>query len=243
MARPMYQAIYPNQVYMKKDGSSLHLHSVVIPKRFVLSKQDDVVNYLQARVRAIQSGRGQSALSQLDKVINSLPQPVLSDIQNGSQNCINFIRANTPVTNYSGICDIFFIRFGIIPQESITQNQATGNLQGAEWYEKALLHPYLVSRNYGVRWKMHILLSNGALPSRRDILTLLRHGVHMSKTLKFSTNDVPHEAREVVDLLYSEFPTPEHLQASGDVTEEALEELVLMPVLALHKMVKEDSSQ
>jgi len=254
-----YKSVLDNTVYAKckiaiiNDDKKVVLSCIILPKRYILPTEDQVIEYLQQKVKYVEDsiawhllgGSHVSEKTSLERAIIDLPIQLRKDLGRGEEECMKFVRSHTPAPALSDeepSLQYMYIKYGLIPNEIIIKKRR--DINNSHWYESALSQEILRENGLGERWIMRILLDEGSLPERSEIDTLLNHGTSRSQTLYISQDYYStREVEEVMDFVYEYLPLPEQITLLPDITDNIREELALKPVIALHELVEKMEAQ
>lgn len=259
---PGYEEIFANEVYGRNvgftperegNGKQDVLREVILLNRYTEASEDQVVEYLRQKTEEVEStaalilpsGVESEGKNILESALIALPPTARRHIRTGFDDCIRFVRQNTPAPyiEEGELPDKFiYVGYGLIPLETIKANEERGNVEKAGWYRAALSHEPLIRAGMGERWNMKLLLTqNDELPNRAELDILLKHGAHESRTLSINRTNYPIEqVRNVANAIYEGLFPPQEIANLRDASKERLERLTLQPVIALHKLAREE---
>ncbi len=208
--------------------------------------EDQVVAYLQKKTSELDSAASlllpddaRSDRSALEQLILHLPRKIRNDIISCDNDCIGFLRKNTPALPLilGEPLKYMDVRYGVLPTEVI--EASSEHIKGPEWYHRVFSEERLQEAGVGERFTMRFDVTNGSLPQRAEMDILLRHGVRRSRTFTIDHSLYnPGRLSELLDALYQSFPSSESILELEDLSDLKLEEAAVRPVVALHEQVQ-----
>lgn len=265
---PEYTAVFENLAYTRRETvilngdnpmgrKSLDLTKVVLPVRYTEPTEDEVVDYLRRKAEELKGPKlilpngCNNNHGTLDDAIKNLPDKILTDLVNGDEACLKFVRNHTPapvLKEGESPRQYVHVLYGVIPSVIIENYSQRGEIKSENWFKATLSNEGLQKDGFGQRWFAKILLYNGMLPNEDEMFTLIKHCVDNSRTLTVSrTNYNTAEVEDVINALYEGIyasnqgkPTQDHqIGELKDVSSEVLMQMAAMPVKAFHENVKQ----
>ncbi|MBI4453190.1 hypothetical protein HY636_00940 [Candidatus Woesearchaeota archaeon] len=262
-----YKSVSPNSVYVSNDtkqievnGEPILVNGVIILRRYTTQTEEDVVSYLQEKVRKLLPWKlfGVSdndtlitkALSPLEQSMLALPKEALKDIQENDA-CIDFIKRMTsaPPKITGGIEKCVRLSYGLMPYAIIEKGEREGIIQDRSWYEKGLSDDKL-PKDLGEKLRITLPLTDEwALPAGlSDMKVLLEYNTRVSDALMVITHGsdnlvrrFPEETTSIVSAFYAGFRTTKHIKGIEDSTDEILEITSIESIDAFHQIVEMSS--
>src|SRR3989344_3582007 len=125
--------IYGEAVSSGGNGQSkkVLIKAVILPRRYTEPTEEQVVAYLQEKVRAIEPSaslvlpdgmREHLEKSELERAILEFPKQIRGHIINGDEDCMTFVRANTSayvLKSGESPRKYLHVRYGLIPDSTI----------------------------------------------------------------------------------------------------------------------------
>lgn len=265
---PEYTAVFENLAYTKREtvilngdnpmgGKSADLTKVIIPVRFTEATEDEVVDYLRKKAEELKGPKlilpagCENHNGTLNKAIKNLDDKILTDLINGDEACLEFVRQHTPahaLKEGEAPKQYVHVLYGVIPSQIIENYSQRGEIKEEGWFKAALSNDDLQKHGLGQRWFAKILLYDGMLPNEDEMFTLIKHCVDNSRTLVVSRvgYDIS-EVGDVINVLYEGIyasnegkPTRDHqIGELKDVSDEVLMQMAAMPVNAFQEMTNQ----
>src|SRR3989344_2881072 len=192
---PGYTEVVENTVYSREqqvllEGQPVLMADLLLIDKYTQPSEDDVIAFIRKKAGDISAAASlvlpqgaRSKKSGLETVLGALPPGVLNDVRMGDEQCLKFLRNETPAPVFAqgeSVPVYVHVRTGLVPAEY---------LQGktlADDYHRVLSSPSLKSVGFGERLTVRILADNGVLVPKAELDVLLKHGVHGSRSLTVS---------------------------------------------------------
>lgn len=244
--------IYGEAVSSGGNGQSkkVLIKAVILPRRYTEPTEEQVVAYLQEKVRAIEPSaslvlpdgmREHLEKSELERAILEFPKQIRGHIINGDEDCMTFVRANTSayvLKSGESPRKYLYVRYGLIPDSIIRESVEHGSMNETDWYDAVFRYEPLIKKGLGGKWRMRVTLKDGGLPDKRDMDVLVRHRTDSSDMLEISIAryDIK-QVSAVLDAIYIGLSKPEEIDRLVDVSDAALEESTMEPVVAFQRLI------
>jgi len=257
---PGYNAVYLNQVYSKdyivtcRDMSgkevSVPVKKIIIPRIFNQPTEQEAIEHIQKKAEELEGAASlilteeaavaqKKSKSRLEFAIMGLPEPIRRDLKKGAnEKMTKFLRENisAPRIEKENPVRYLRVRYGVLPENIISRYYDVGEIKEAMWYDAALSNDALLKAGFGLQWNARILLESG-MPNKEEMITLIKHQVHGSRTLNITAGDYnPKEASEAIKAVLDGIKT-EQLSLLADVSKLALEDVAMELIAALYTLI------
>lgn len=203
---PNYNTEVPNEVYTRKNPSSLT--EVIILDRYTELTEEDIVNEIVEKARKTLSNLQSSAdpTDIIEEILTCLPVRNLQAIAREMPRATDVVKSCTPLPSSRIYTPKSYLSIEYAEVEPRTIEDTT---KDRKEYKGIIRTTHDPEKGLGLLLGIELLIENDILPNPRKVLSLIEDRVSHSRTLRVHRISYDQElAREVINLVYSSMPEP-----------------------------------